>query len=538
MVRLTGGQLVVRCLENAGVKTIFGIPGVNVLDVYDALYDSSIRHVLVRHEQSAAFMADAYARVTGEPGVCLTTAGPGLTNAVTGLATAHSDSIPVLALAGEISSDLIGKEKGVLHEIDQTSMAKPVTKQSRCVLDATEIVEVIQRAVVDLKAGRPRPVYVGLPDDVLEATGDFQLPEEKPCAAVTSEPDEELVEAASNLLSQSRFPVILAGGGVIAAEASPELARIAELLSAPVVTTTNGAGSIPGDHPLFLGRSRLPKVVDKVFERADVMLAVGTRFSSLSMSRWRLRIPENLIHVDIDARVIGKNYPPKIGMRGDAKPILCRISEKLRPMLKVERSGWIRTVEELKASTWTELRNSHPTETRAVMDIRSALERDAIVAADTTILSYWMQRIFPVYEPRTFLYPFGYVAMGYALPAAIASKIAFPNRQVVAVCGDGGFMITCQDLATAVENNTNIPIILHNNGGFGILRHIQRERYEQRHIGVDLRNPDFMKLAESFSAKGSRVDTVDQIGPALKDALHSDGPTIIEVRMSLTPPPN
>jgi len=538
MVRLTGGQLVVRCLENAGVKTIFGIPGVNVLDVYDALYDSSIRHVLVRHEQSAAFMADAYARVTGKPGVCLTTAGPGLTNAVTGLATAYSDSRPVLALAGEISSDLIGKEKGVLHEIDQTSLARPVTKQAHCVLDATEIVQVIQRAVVDLKAGRPRPIYVGLPDNVLEATGDFQLSEEKSCATVTPEPDEESVEAASNLLSQSRFPVILAGGGVVAAEAAPELIRIAELLSAPVVTTTNGAGSIPGDNPLFLGRSRLPKVVDKVFERADVMLAVGTRFSSLSMSRWKLRIPKNLIHIDIDALVIGRNYPPKIGIQGDAKPILHRICEKLTLMPKVEKSGWIRTVDELKTSAWTELKNSHPTEMRAVMDIRSALERDAIVAADTTILSYWMQRIFPVYEPRTFLYPFGYVAMGYALPASIASKIAFPDRQVVAVCGDGGFMITCQDLATAVENNTNIPIILHNNGGFGILRHIQRERYKQRHIGVDLRNPDFVKLAESFGAKGSRVDTVDQIGPALKDALHSDVPTIIEVRMSLTPPPN
>jgi len=537
MVRLTGGQLVVRCLENAGVKTIFGIPGVNVLDVYDALYDSSIRHVLVRHEQSAAFMADAYARVTGEPGVCLTTAGPGLTNAVTGLATAYSDSRPVLALAGEISSHLIGKEKGVLHEIDQTSLAKPVTKQAYCVFNAAEIPQAIERAFVDLKAGRPRPAYVGLPDNVLEATGDFQLPEEKPCATVTSEPDEELVEAALILLSQSRFPLILAGGGVVAAEASSELIRIAELMSAPVVTTVNGAGSIPGDHPLFLGRSRLAKVMDKAFETADVMLAVGTRFSSLSMSRWKLGVPKNLIHVDIDAPVIGKNYPPKIGIRGDAKPILHQISEKLKSMPKVERSGWIRTVEELRASAWTELKNSHPTEMRAVMDIRSALERDAIVAADTAILSYWMQRIFPVYEPRTFLYPFGYVAMGYALPAAIASKIAFPDRQVVAVCGDGGFMVTCQDLATAVENNTNIPIILHNNGGFGILRHIQRERFKQRHIGVDPRNPDFVKLAESFGAKGSRVETVDQIGSTIEDALRSDRPTIVEIRMSFSPPP-
>ena len=535
---MTGGQALVECLENRDVEIVFGMPGINILHVYDALHDSSIRHILVRHEQSAAFMADAYARVTGKPGVCLTTAGPGLTNAVTGVATAHSDSTPVLVLAGEISSTLIGKWKGVLHEIDQTSIIKPATKRAYRAQNAADIPQLIDQAFEDLKNGRPRPVYLGLPDDVLEATNDFQLRKEKVTVKRMPTANNRSVEAASTLLSGSRFPVIMAGGGVTSAEAYSELVEIAEFLSAPVVTTTNGAGSIPSDHPLFLGRSRMAKVVDEVFRRADVMLAVGTRFSSLSMKHWTLRVPETLIHVDIDAEVIGKNYPAKVGIQGDAKSVLRRILDGLQRKAQVDRSDWRSTAEELKASAWKELETSYSIEVKAVMDIRSVLERDAIVAADTTILSYWMQRIFPIYEPRTFLYPFGYVAMGYALPAAIASKIAFPQRQVVAVCGDGGFMVTCQDLATAVENNTNIPIILHNNGGFGILRHIQRERFRQRHIGVDLRNPNFMKLAESFGAKGSRVNTVDQIRPALEDALHSDGPTIIEVRMSLTPPPN
>jgi len=537
MVRLTGGKALVRCLENKGVKVVFGMPGVNVLHVYDALYDSSIRHVLVRHEQSAAFMADAYARVTGKVGVCLTTAGPGLTNAVTGLATAYSDSISVLILGGEVLSNLVGKGKGALHEIDQMSISRPVTKRNYCILNVADVPPVIQQALDDSEGGRPRPVYVGLPEDLLETTYDFRFHEEKTYVEKESTADDKSTEAASRILYQSHFPVILAGGGVITAEASPELIQIAELLSAPVVTTVNGAGSMPSDHPLFLGRSRATGVVDEVFQRADVMLAVGTRFSSMSMRHWTLKVPENLIHVDIDQQVLGKNYTTKVSIQGDAKSILKQIFGKLGAMPEVDRSDWRKKAEELKTSACRKLESAYPTEVSLVMDIRNALERDAIITADTTILSYWMQRILPVYAPRTFLYPSGYVAMGYALPAAIASKIAFPKKQVIAVCGDGGFMMTCQDLATAVENKANIPIVLCNNGGFGILRHIQRQDFGERYIAVDLRNPDFVKLAESFGAEGLIVESPDQIGSSLREAFQADRPTILELRTLLAPPP-
>jgi len=526
----------VNCLESSGVQIVFGMPGVNVLHIYDALRDSSIRHILVRHEQSAAFMADAYARATGKPGVCLTTAGPGLTNALTGIATAYSDSIPVLVLAGEISSSLIGKGKGVLHETDQTSLLRPVTKRSVCVLSAADIPKVMSQVFQDLTSGRPRPVYVGLPDNIVESTVDLQ-PLGHSRSKVTPADQVESIEAAVRLLSQSRSPIILAGGGVVSASASLELVEIAESLTAPVVTTVMGAGSIAGDHPLFLARSRTPKVVDEIFKKADVMLAVGTRFSSLSMSHWALKVPKNLIHVDVDPEVIGRNYRPKIGIQGDAKSVLHQISNGLRSKPQADRSHWKKTVEALRALEWKKLESSHPTEVKIVMDIRAALERNAIVAADTTILSYWMQRIFPVYEPRTFLYSFGYAAMGYGLPAAMASKIAFPERQVVAVCGDGGFTLSCQDLATAVENRVNIPIVVHNNGGFGILRHIQRTRFRQRYIAVDLRNPDFVKFAESFDAQGIRVEAPAEVAPVLSEALRADQPTIIEFNVSLHPPP-
>jgi thiamine pyrophosphate-dependent acetolactate synthase large subunit-like protein len=536
MVKLTGGQIVVRCLENEGVDIVFGMPGINVLHLYDALRQSLIHHVLVRHEQSASFMADAYARVTGKTGVCITTAGPGLTNALTGLATAYSDSIRVLLLAGEISSNLIGKKKGVLHEIDQTSLASPVTRRAYCVLDVRTLPKIIHQAFKNLGKERLRPLYIGLPDDILENRADFRPL--KPRTEVTKRrlADAHLIDRASTLLSKSHFPVILAGGGVVSSEASSELVEVAEFLSAPVVTTVMGAGAIPGDHPLFLGRSRMPKVIDEVFQRADVMLAVGTRFSSLSMKNWTLKAPKNLIHVDIDREEIGRNYPTKVGVHGDAKCVLQQVAKRLGSMPRIDRPDWRRTWKQLKDSTWEELKNNHPTEVEIVMNIRSALERNAIVTADTTILSYWMQRIFPIYEPRTFLYPFGYVAMGYALPAAIASKIALPDTQVIAICGDGGFMVTCQDLATAVENKLGIPIILWNNKSYGILKHLQDQHFGGRHIGVDLSNPDFVKLAESFGGKALKASMPDQILPCLREALQSNLPTIIEVEKSLSPP--
>jgi len=536
MALLTGGQVLVLCLEREGVKVVFGMPGINVLHLYDGLRESSIRHVSVRHEQAAAFMADAYARVTGRPGVFVTTAGPGLTNALTGLATSYSDSIPVLALAGEISSNLIGKKKGVLHEIDQTSLSRAVASKSYCIMDCADIPKVMEQAFNDLNIERARPVYVGLPDDVLEATNDFDLQKQNPQNRTSSIVDSESLREAADLLSHSRFPVILAGGGVASSGASRELVEVAELLDAPVITTIMGAGSIPADHPLFLCRSRMPGVVDEVFRRADVMLAVGTRFSSLSMNRWTLKVPENLIHIDIDREEIGKNYPTKIGIHGDAKAVLREIAVKLQSMPRSDRSDWRKIWEGFRRSVWEGLKRSNPTEVSVVASIRNALERNAIVAADTTIPSYWMQRIFPIYEPRTYLYPFGYVAMGYALPAAIAAKIAFPGRQVIAVCGDGGFMVTCQELATAVENRLGIPILLQNNRGYGVLKHFQDREFEGRHFAVDLLNPDFAKLAGSFGAKASMAETVEQIHPCLRDALQSDVPTIIELRMPFSPP--
>jgi len=532
---MTGGQAVVKTLEKEGTNIVFGLPGVHILGIYDALYDSKIRHVLVRHEQSAAFMADAYSRATGKVGVCLTTMGPGATNAVTALATAYCDSSPVLLITGQIPSKLVGKGKGALHEVDQLSIIRPLTKWNKCVKKVEDIPPVIHQAFKSMKLERPRPVQIEIPIDILEAAGevDFAWQEDvlqKPSGSP------EAIEDAVLLLANSRAPVILAGGGVLRSGATQELIKTGETLSAPIITTIMGKGALPDDHPLSLGCLARGGPIEEVLAEADVVLALGTRFSATSTKNWTIKFPEKLIHVDIDETEIGKNYTTKIGIVGDAKLVLQRAISQLKNRVQVARTGWLDRAMNVKRRMRSELESSERTEIRTVLEIRKVLDRDAIVAADVTIPAYWMVRIFEVYQPGTFLYPAGYVAMGFGLPAAIASKLAYPERQVVALCGDGGFMMTCQELATAVENNVNIPIIVYDNQGYGVLKYVQKLKFSSRHIGIDLKNPDFLRFAETFGAKGLEVDALNQLKPCLEEALKSDKPTVIDMRLTFDPP--
>jgi len=533
---MTGGQAVVKALEKEGTSIVFGLPGVHVLGIYDALYDSKIRHVLVRHEQSAAFMADAYSRTTGRVGVCVTTMGPGTTNAVTALATAYCDSSPVLLIAGQIPSKLVGKGKGALHEVDQLSIIRPLTKWNKCVKKVKDIPPTIHQAFKSMRLERPRPIQIEIPIDILEVTGevDFTWQEnnilQKPLGSW------EAVDDAVLLLANSKAPMILAGGGVLRSGAAEELIKTAETLSAPVITTIMGKGAIPDDHPLSLGCLARGGPIEEVLAEADVVLALGTRFSATSTKNWTIKFPENLIHVDIDETEIGKNYTTKIGIVGDAKLVLQRMLSQLKNRVQVTRTGWLDRVMNVKRRMRSELEFSDRAEIRTVLEIRKVLDRDAIVAADVTIPAYWMVRFFEVYQPGTFLYPAGYVAMGFGLPAAIASKLAHPERQVITLCGDGSFMMTCQELATAVENNVNIPIILYNNQGYGVLKYAQKLNFSSRHIGVNLTNPDFLRFAEAFGAKGLRVDAISQLKPCLEEALKSDKPTVIDMRLPFDPP--
>jgi len=536
-LRLTGGQAIVKGLESEGVEVVFGLPGLHVLGLYDALYDSGIRHVLVRHEQSAAFMADAYSRVTGEVGVCIMTTGPGVTNATTAIAEAYCDSSPILVIAGQIPSDLIDKDKGVLHEIKQLPIFNSITKWSKRILEVNEIPLLIHRAFRKLREERPRPIYLEVPCDVLEKAEDVNFSYENGFRNTLSGNSNSICEA-SNLLLKSKFPVIFAGGGVLRSNATSELIALAESLSAPVITSLMGKGAMPEDHPLSLGCASNREVIGDVLSKADTMLAVGVRFSAMSTWDWTMKVPDNLIHIDIDEKEIGKNYPAKVGIVGDAKLILNRILTKIKSKNKVDRDGWVHYVSKIKSEWESKLLSSHRVEIKALMEVRRELNRDAIIAADPTIPVYWMLKYFPVYHPRTFLYPAGYRSIGFGLPAGIASKIAFPRRQVLCVCGDGGFMMVCQELATAVENGVNLPIIVYNNKGYGVIKYVQKVRYGGRYIGVDLHNPDFAKFAESFGANGVLVESLSQLRESVREALRSDKPTVIDLRIPFEFPKN
>ncbi|MEM2111703.1 MAG: thiamine pyrophosphate-binding protein [Candidatus Bathyarchaeia archaeon] len=532
---MTGGQAVIKALEKEGTSILFGLPGVHVLEIYDALQDSEIRHILVRHEQSAAFMADAYSRVTGKVGVCLATTGPGATNTVTAIATAYCDSSPVLLITGQIPSSLIGKNKGALHEVDQLSIIKPLTKWNKCIRKVTDIPLTIHQAFKSMNIERPRPIQLEIPIDILEATDEIDFVSlkdvwEKPSG------NAEAIKEAARLLANSRSPIILAGGGVLRSGASEEIITIADALSAPVITTIMGKGVIPEDNPLSLGCLARGGSIEEILAEADIVLALGTRFSATSTRNWKVKFPETLIHVDIDETEIGKNYAVKIGVVGDVKVVPQRMLHQLKKSIRTPRTEWLNRAMDIKRRMKSELEFSNRPEIRTVLEIRKILKRDAIVAADVTIPAYWMARIFETYQPGTFLYPAGYVAMGFGLPAAIASKIAYPERQVVAFCGDGSFMMTCQELATAVENNVNIPIVIYNNQGYGVLKYAQKIMFSSRYMGVDLTNPNFIRFAEAFGVKGLKVDGIDQLKSCLKEALKSDEPTVIETRLPFDPP--
>ena len=532
---MTGAQLLVECLQRNGVTTIFGMPGGQTVAIYDALHEHpTIRHVLARNEHAGAFMADGFARATGQPGVCLVTAGPGLTNCVTGLGSAYSDSVPFLLISGQITHGAIGSSRGYYHEMDNLGVTAPLTKWNATARSADEIPELVRQAFHEMTTGRPRPVHLDLPIDVLAQETDA-----KPVKRVTAKllaPDPREIDRAAELLQTAKRPLIIAGGGTVTADASHELLALAEDLHAPILTTPMGKGCVPDDHPLSAGMlfhritSDLTNMKDNLSplpEMADAVLAVGCRFSQLATGNWELELPENLVQIDIDEDELGRNYPARVGICGDAKAALTALGAR-----QPKADGAI----------WDSIRSRTPASDRwriggfdVVPILRRVLDRDAIVACDVTRLYYMMLANFPVYAPRAFLHPSCFISMGFGLPAALGAKAAFPDRQVVAIAGDGGFLMTAQELACAVQEELNVVTILINDNCLSAMKGIQNRSYRGRHTAVDLVNPDFVRFVESFGALGLRVNELDQFEPALREALNAGRPAVIEVQAPQTP---
>jgi acetolactate synthase-1/2/3 large subunit len=521
-------------LEREGVEMVFGIPGLHNMPIFDALYrHPRIKHMVVRHEQGAAFMADGYARASGKIAAVLSLPGPGVTNAYTGLGEAYSDSSPVLLLATQVNREFINQDKGLLHELTgQFEILDPIMKYSERITDAADISNTVHRAMTELRNGRPRPVQLEIPRDVQLDTAEWSDEDRTmpPAQRERACPPAKAVEAAAQALRQAERPLIYAGGGVISSEAGDVLVQLAERLGAPVLTTGMGAGAVPSDHPLACGVAWIASAdIRPLVAATDALVAVGTKFNQAMTHDWSINLPPVTIRIDVDSDEIERNLLMQHKLVGDATATLEAINNHLAAW-GVDRSGELYShLAEARAEYRAAL-EAKVGSTRPWMDaLRSSLPRDTIISADMTLFWADMLGTFPIYEPRTMLFPWGYGTLGFGIPEALGAKAAWPERPAVAIAGDGAFLFTGMELATAVKYNLNIPIIVPNNDAYGMIKVQQRDQYDEQFVAVDLHNPDFVQLAHAFGVYGERVTSPEALGQSVTKALNADRPTVIEI---------
>ena len=534
---MIGATALMKALEKEGVKEVFGLPGGANLPMYDELGKSNIRHILVRHEQSAAHMADGFGRVSRKPGVCFATSGPGATNLLTGIATAQADSAPMVAVTGQVPVAMIGKD--AFQESDIIGMANPALKYSYQPRTPEEIPTMVKQGFYIAETGRPGPVLLDIPKDVQQNEGNIPFPDEVrvPGYHPWTDPDMQNTGRAVELLLSAKKPIILAGGGVIISSAFAELQSIAELLMIPVVTTFKGKGAFPENHPLSLGPIGMHghAEANKLMTEADCVLAIGTRFSDRSVGTFE-EFEKNLkiIHMDVDPAEIGKNQTTSVAVVGDVRTSL-RIFGKLL-MDKAVRSSddnpWLKHVKETK-QYWRENLKIHPGEMGAakiLRKLRELLPKESIVTTEVGQHQMWASLFFDAIHPGTFFSSTGLGTMGWGFPAAIGAKTARPDVPVVDIAGDGSFNMTEHSLATAVLEDLPVIVFLINNYSLGMVAQWQRTFYDRRMVGVDLKKcPDYVKLAESYGAQGIRAQSMDELEKAIKDGLNSDVATVIDI---------
>ena len=521
----TCGEAAIDLLEAYGVDTVFGIPGVHTLDLYRGLANTPIRHIAVRHEQGAGFMADGYARVSGRPGVCVLITGPGVTNAATPIGQAFSDSVPMLVLSSVNATDDLGRGRGRLHEItDQRAVMAPLTAFSRTVREAGELPQAMADAYAVFDSARPRPVHIELPLDVLAAQAPFRA--ERGAASRRRQPAVAEIAAAARLLDGAQRPVILAGGGTV--ECGAALAALAERLGAAVLLTAAAKGVVPFDHPLCVGASLQLKPTQDFLAAADVVLAVGTELAETD--HWTDRLPINgkLIRIDLDRASLTRDYPAEVAIEADAGATLAALAAAVR---EHRNGGGIDPVEiaALRRGNRESLGALQRKHAIVLDALEDALPEDAVLATDMTQIAYTGSHYYPCRRPRSWLHPVGYGTLGYALPAAIGAKLGAPERAAVALVGDGGFMFTVQELATAVELGLPVVILLWNNDALQQIAEGMNERGIPE-VGVRLLNPDFQALAKAFGCRAVKPDSLAALKDALRTAITADGPTLIEVR--------
>ncbi len=534
MPKVTGAQALVQQLVAEGVDTIFALPGVQIMAAFNALYEyrDDIRLVHVRHEQATTYMADGYAKVTGKVGVAMAVPGPGAINAGAGLGTAYASSSPVLLISGQIDSQSLGRREGQLHEVeDQLDVFRPLTKWVHRVTRVEEIPGAVHEAFRHLKTGRPRPVELEVPPDTLAATGEAETiaAEEYPPQVA----DRGDVEQATRILASAERPAIMVGGGARISGAGDEVLQLADLLQAPVMGTQNSKGVVPENSPFYVGTNYASVgPADIVLPDADVLLAIGTRLLFRELPEGDL---PRIIHIDIDPDEIGRNLPTELGIVADAKTASRQLLSALRESGQSRPSGAER-IAKFRSDFAFSMRSIAPVQARIIEDMRDTLPDDAIVVSGVTNIGYWSNIFFEVRQQQTYITSGYFGTLGYAFPTALGAQVGRPDRKVVALCGDGGFMYSPQELSSALRHGINAVAVVFNNGAFGASEWDQTHRYGGNFIGTDLHNPDFVRLAESFGAVGMRTEP-EGFAELLEVALNTDAPVLLEVVVPNMMPP-
>ena len=530
-MKLKGAQILLECLVREGVEVIFGLPGGTVLPLYDTLPQyPQIRHILVRHEQGAAHAADGYARATGKVGVCLATSGPGATNLVTGIATAYLDSSPVVAITGQVATPYIGRDS--FQEVDITGITLPITKHNYLITRPEDIAETVKEAFHIARTGRPGPVLIDLPRDVQVGEASFSYPEKvnlrgyKP----TLQGHPSQIKKAAKLITESHRPLILAGHGIILSNAYAELRELAEKAQIPVVTTLLGISSFPESHFLSFGMLGMHGMVyaNMAVNHADLLIAVGMRYDDRATGKVSTFAPHaQIIHIDVDPAELGKNVRVNVPIVGDVKNVLAALNRELPQLTHVE---WINQLEE-----W---RREHPSliirdtdkllPQYVVRQLYEVTRGEATIVADVGQNQMWAAQHYWYDRPNTYITSGGLGTMGFAMPAAIGVKVGRPDELVWAVCGDGGFQMTIQELATLVQDNIAVKIAIINNGYLGMVRQWQDLFYRRNYVATPLSGPDFVKVAEAYGLLGIRVRAKEEVAPAIRRAIEHPGPALVD----------
>ena len=541
-MKKTGAEIVFESLKHEGVDTVFGLPGGSVLTLYHALgkYSEEIRHILVRHEQGAVHAADGYARSSGKVGVCLVTSGPGATNTVTGLATAYMDSVPLVVFTGQVPTMLIGND--AFQEADITGITRPCTKHNYLVKDVKDLAMIIKQAFHLARTGRPGPILVDLPKDVIAATTEFIYPSKLKMRSYnpTYQGHPGQIKRAAKLIGGARKPLIYAGGGVILSNASKELTALAQKFSIPVTTTLMGLGCFPGTHPLFLGMLGMHGSfhANMAVTHCDVLIAIGARFDDRVTGKVELFSPQSKkIHIDIDPTSISKNVPVDIPIVGDAR-------NSLKTLLKYleEETGhgqdWAKKHAEWHNQIAVWKNNTAPQDFSCgpcikpqyvIEKINELTKGEVIITTEVGQNQMWTAQAFKFTKPRTLLTSGGLGTMGYGFPAAIGAQVAFPDRTVIDIAGDGSIQMNIQELATAVQYNLPVKVAILNNRCLGMVRQWQQLFYEEKYIQSLFEVvPDFVKLAEAYGAVGLRATKPEEVEPVIRKALATPKPVLME----------